>query len=191
MIDYLKKRVREEGIIISDQVLKLDTLLNHQVDPQFALEAGKLIAERFKHTGITKIVTIESSGIPIAMGAALELGVPFTFARRKRTLTTDTDVWTERVPSFTKGIVSDLILSKSLIQPSDKVLLIDDIIANGDGARGLLRIMEQTGAEIVGFGIVIEKAFQEGANSLRALGLNLETLVKIASLDGGTITFGE
>ncbi|MEY4480448.1 MAG: hypothetical protein RLZZ267_1126 [Bacillota bacterium] len=191
MINFLKNRVLEEGIVISDQVLKLDTLLNHQVDPQFALEAGKLLADRFRDSGITKIVTIESSGIPIAMGAALELAIPFTFARRKRTLTTDTDVWTERVPSFTKGIVTDLILSKSLIDETDRVLLIDDIIANGDGARGLVRIMEQTGATIVGFGIVIEKSFQDGANRLRNMGLNVETLVKIKSLSDGEITFVE
>jgi xanthine phosphoribosyltransferase len=191
MMNFLKKRVLEEGIVISDQVLKLDTLLNHQVDPQFALEAGKLIADRFRDSGITKIVTIESSGIPIAMGAALELCVPFTFARRKRTLTTDTDVWTERVPSFTKGIVTDLILSKSLINETDRVLLIDDIIANGDGARGLVRMIEQTGATIVGFGIVIEKSFQDGGNSLRNAGLNVESLVKIKSLTNGEITFVE
>jgi xanthine phosphoribosyltransferase len=189
MIAFLKQRVREEGIVVSEQVLNLDTLINQQVDPEFAMEAGKLIASRFKDAGVTKIVTIESSGIPMAMGAALELGVSFTFARKKRTLTTDQDVWTERVPSYTKGIVTDLILNKALIKPEDKVLLIDDLIANGDGARGLVRIMNQTGAEIVGFGIVIEKMFQDGGKSLREQGLHVESLVQIQSLSDGQIQF--
>lgn len=188
MLERIKQRVVEEGVIANNQVLLLDTLLNHQVDAQFALDAGTLLAEKFQDAGVTKIVTIESSGISIAMGAALKLGVPFVFVRRKATLTTDAAVWTERVPSYTKGIVSDLILTKSLISKNDRVLLIDDIIANGDGAKGLVRIMEQTGATVVGFGIAIEKVFQDGGASLRKAGLRVESLVQVASLEGGKVT---
>lgn len=188
MLERLKQRVVEDGVIANNQVLMLDTLLTHQVDAQFALDAGTLLAEKFQDAGVTKIVTIESSGISIAMAAALKLGVPFVFVRRKATLTTDSDVWTERVPSYTKGIVSDLILSKSLISADDRVLLIDDIIANGDGAKGLVRMMKQTGATLVGFGIAIEKVFQDGGASLRKAGLRVESLVKVESLDGGKIT---
>ncbi len=191
MMELLKQRIIEEGVIISDQVLKLDGLLNHQVDPQLTMEMGREFAARFKESGITRVLTVESSGIAVAFATAYELGVPLVFARRKKTLLADEDAYCERVPSFTKGIVTDIMLSRQFLNSEDRVLFIDDIIANGDAARGLIKIIERSGAELVGLGIVVEKCFQAGARTIREQGITLESLVKIESLTNGTITFGE
>src|SRR5690606_36407074 len=128
---YLKRRILEEGIVCSDQMLKLDSLMNHQVDPAFVHEAGQAFADIFREEKITKVVTIESSGISVAFCTASALGVPLIFARRKKTLTTDQDYFCERVPSFTKGIVTDIMISREFLSRDDRVLMIDDIIANG------------------------------------------------------------
>ncbi|MEC0089114.1 xanthine phosphoribosyltransferase [Paenibacillus macquariensis] len=190
-MELLKQRIIEEGVILSDQVLKLDGLLNHQVDPQLTMEMGREFAARFKESGITRVLTVESSGIAVAFATAYELGVPLVFARRKKTLLADEDAYCERVPSFTKGIVTDIMLSRQYLNSEDRVLFIDDIIANGDAARGLIKIIERSGAELIGLGIVIEKCFQAGARTIREQGITLESLVKIESLTNGTITFGE
>lgn len=191
MMELLKQRIIEEGVIVSDQVLKLDGLLNHQVDPQLTMAMGREFAARFAESGITRVLTVESSGIAVAFATAYELGVPLVFARRKKTLLADPDAYCERVPSFTKGIVTDIMLSRQYLNSEDRVLFIDDIIANGDAARGLIKIIERSGAELVGLGIVIEKSFQAGARTIREQGITLESLVKIESLTNGTITFGE
>ncbi|MBP2001260.1 xanthine phosphoribosyltransferase [Paenibacillus shirakamiensis] len=188
-MESLKKRILEEGVVVSDQVLKLDGLLNHQVDPQLTMDMGKEFARMFREDGVTRVVTVESSGIAIAFATAFELGVPLVFARRKKTLLADPDALCERVPSFTKGIVTDILLSRQYISENDRILFIDDIIANGDAARGLVRIIQRSGAELVGVGIVVEKSFQAGAKAIREQGIRLESLVKITSLDGGSIAF--
>ncbi|RCX21689.1 xanthine phosphoribosyltransferase [Fontibacillus phaseoli] len=190
-MDTLKQRIVEQGVVVSDQVLKLDALLNHQVDPGLTMEMGKQFAERFRDDGVTRVVTVESSGIAVAFATAYELGVPLVFARRKKTLLAEPDMLCERVPSFTKGIVTDILISREFISPEDRILFIDDIIANGDAARGLVKIIERSGAELIGAGIVVEKCFQPGANALREQGLRLESLVKIASLEDGKIIFAE
>ncbi|WP_410769645.1 xanthine phosphoribosyltransferase [Fontibacillus sp. BL9] len=190
-METLKQRIVEQGVVVSDQVLKLDSLLNHQVDPGLTMEMGKQFAARFRDAGITRVVTVESSGIAVAFATAYELGVPLVFARRKKTLLAEPDMLCERVPSFTKGIVTDILISREFISPEDRILFIDDIIANGDAARGLVKIIERSGAELVGAGIVVEKCFQPGANALREQGLRLESLVKIASLEDGKIIFAE
>jgi len=190
-MEKLKQRIVEQGVVVSDQVLKLDALLNHQVDPQLTMEMGLEFAARFRDAGVTRVVTVESSGIAIAFATAYELGVPLLFARRKKTLLAEPDMLCERVPSFTKGIVTDILISRELISPDDRVLFIDDIIANGDAARGLVKIIERSGAELVGAGIVVEKCFQPGAKALREQGIRLESLVRIASLEGGQVVFAE
>lgn len=190
-MDKLKQRIIEEGVIVSNQVLKLDGLLNHQVDPQLTMEMGKEFAKRFREAGVTRVVTVESSGISVAFATAYELGVPLLFARRKKTLLAEPDMLCERVPSFTKGIVTDILISREFISADDKILFIDDIIANGDAARGLIKIIERSGAELVGVGIVVEKSFQAGGKGIREQGIRLETLARIESLEGGTITFAE
>jgi len=188
-MEILKERILKEASVINAGVLKLDSLLNHSVDPQLTMEMGKEFASRFAGEPITKVITVESSGIPVAFATALQLGVPLVFARRKKTLIGESDAYCERVPSFTKGIVTDLIVSRHLLSENDTVLFIDDIIANGDAARGLIKIIEQSGAKLNGIGIVIEKSFQAGGKALRELGYRVETLVKIQSLENNTITF--
>lgn len=188
-MELLKQRIIEQGIVKSDQLLKVDAFLNHQIDPFLVQAMGKELAARFKNDRVTKVLTIESSGISIAYATALELGVPLVFARRKRTLATDSDIYIERVPSFTKGIVTDILVSKQFLSRSDHILLIDDIIANGDAVRGLIRIIEQSGASLAGLGIAIEKSFQAGARTIRDLGVRLESLVRIESLKDGRIEF--
>ncbi|WP_274650249.1 xanthine phosphoribosyltransferase [Paenibacillus humicola] len=188
-MELLKERILREAVIINDDVLKLDALLNHQVDPLLTMEMGREFARRFAEDPITKVITVESSGIPVAFAAALALNVPLLFARRKKTLIADPDALCERVPSFTKGIVTDIMVSKQFLTEDDTVLFIDDIIANGDAARGLIKIIERSGAKLAGLGIVVEKSFQAGARTIREQGIRIESLVRIGSLEGGKIRF--
>ncbi|WP_248924954.1 xanthine phosphoribosyltransferase [Paenibacillus hamazuiensis] len=188
-MDLLKKKILEVGVLLSKDVIKLDAILNHQVDPELTMEMGKAFASRFGEAGIDKVITIESSGIPIAFATALQLKVPLVFARRKKTLTTDEENWSERVPSFTKGIVTDIVVSKEFLKEGERVLIIDDMIANGDAARGLIRVIRRAGAVVAGMGIAVEKSFQSGGRSIREAGIEVESLVKIASMENGQIMF--
>lgn len=188
-MELLKERILREASVTNNDVLKLDALLNHQVDPLLTMEMGKEFARLFAEHSITKVITIESSGIPVAFATAMALGVPLLFARRKKTLIADPDSYCERVPSFTKGIVTDIMVSRQFLTPNDNVLFIDDIIANGDAARGLIKIIERSGAALAGLGIVVEKSFQAGARTIREQGIQVESLVKIASLEDGKIRF--
>ncbi|HBU81204.1 MULTISPECIES: xanthine phosphoribosyltransferase [Paenibacillus] len=190
-MEVLKQRILQEGVVMSDQVLKLDGLLNHQIDPALTMEMGREFAARFRESGVTRVITVESSGIPVAFAAAYELGVPLVFARRKKTLLADPDAYCERVPSFTKGIVTDIMVSREYIHENDRILFIDDIIANGDAARGVIKIIERSGAELVGFGVVVEKCFQAGARTIREQGIPVEALVRIRSLNDGTVQFDD
>ncbi|MFD1956706.1 xanthine phosphoribosyltransferase [Paenibacillus thailandensis] len=188
-MDKLKNKILEHGNVLSNDVLLLDGIINHRVEPKLMMEIGKEFARIFAGERITKVITIESSGIPAAFATAYELDVPMVFARRKKTLIADPDAYCERVPSFTKGIVTDLLVSKQYLSPDDSVLFIDDIIANGDAARGLVKIIERSGAKLVGLGVIVEKTFQNGGKLLREQGVRLEPLVRISSLHNGQITF--
>ncbi|WP_028611297.1 xanthine phosphoribosyltransferase [Paenibacillus harenae] len=188
-MESLKKRILEEASVLSSDVLRMDALINHQVDPALTMEMGQEFAKRFAEEKITKVITVESSGIPAAFATALVLGVPLVFARRKKTLIADPDSYCERVPSFTKGMVTDIMVSKQFLTEEDRVLFIDDIIANGDAARGLIKIIERSGAELAGLGIVVEKSFQAGGRTLREQGIRVEPLVRISSLQNGEIKF--
>lgn len=190
-METLKQQILEHGLVLNEQVLQLDSILNHQVDPKLISVIGKEFSNRFKDLEITKVLTLESSGISVAYATAFELGVPMVFARRKKTLTTDPDAYCERVPSFTKGIVTDVVVSKAFLNESDKVLIIDDIIANGDAVRGLIQIIKRSGAELQGLGIVVEKSFQAGGRTIREMGIRVESLVKIQSLENGQIHFAD
>jgi len=190
-MEMLKRRILEEGRVMSDQVLRVDTFLNHGLDPELVQEMGRTFADHFRESGVTRVVTIESSGIPIAYTTATELGVPLVFARRRKLLMSDGEYYVERVPSFTKGIVTDIVVLKELLKPEDRVLFIDDFIANGDAALGMVRIIERSGATLVGAGIAIEKAFQPGGKQLREMGIPVLSLARIASLAGGQVTFVE
>lgn len=181
-MEQWKRKILSEGKILSEQVLNLDTLLNQQVDTDLIMKTGQEFARRFRDARVSKVLTIESSGISVAFATAHALQVPLIFARRKKTLLSDQEAYCERVPSFTKGIVTDIVINKQFLAETDRILLVDDIIANGDAARGMIRIISRSGAELVGLGIVVEKAFQAGARTIREQGLRVESLVKIVSL---------
>ncbi|MFJ6275568.1 xanthine phosphoribosyltransferase [Bacillus thuringiensis] len=185
----LQEKILNEGKVLSGDVLKVDAFLNHQIDPVLMQEIGKEFAKRFKEENITKIVTIESSGIAPSVMAALELGVKVIFARKRKSLTLQDNMYVANVYSFTKQETNEISLSRNHIDENDRVLIIDDFLANGQAALGLMSLVEQAGASIAGVGIVIEKAFQDGGKKLREQGVRVESLAKIASLDNGTVTF--
>ncbi|MES9783462.1 xanthine phosphoribosyltransferase [Bacillus thuringiensis] len=185
----LQEKILNEGKVLSGDVLKVDAFLNHQIDPVLMQEIGKEFAKRFKEENITKIVTIESLGIAPSVMAALELGVKVIFARKRKSLTLQDNMYVANVYSFTKQETNEISLSRNHIDENDRVLIIDDFLANGQAALGLMSLVEQAGASIAGVGIVIEKAFQDGGKKLREQGVRVESLAKIASLDNGTVTF--
>ncbi|MCI0764198.1 xanthine phosphoribosyltransferase [Bacillus sp. TL12] len=187
----LQEKILNEGTVLSGDVLKVDAFLNHQIDPVLMQEIGKEFAQRFKEENITKIVTIESSGIAPAVMAALELGVKVIFARKRKSLTLQDNMYVAKVYSFTKQETNEISLTRNHINENDRVLIIDDFLANGQAALGLMSLVEQAGASIAGIGIVIEKAFQDGGKKLRESGVRVESLAEIASLDNGTVTFVE
>lgn len=187
----LRDKVMTEGIVLGDQVLKVDSFLNHQMDPLLMKEIGREFARRFQDEGITRILTIESSGIAPAIMTAMELGVPMIFARKHKSLTLKDNIYVEKVYSFTKRESNEITVSKKFLQEGDRILIIDDFLANGEAAFGLARIAEQAGASVAGIGIVIEKSFQPGAGLLQEAGYRVDSLVRIASLENGTVSFVE
>ena len=185
----LEERIRRDGEIEDGDVLKVDSFLNHQMDVELFRAMGKEWARLFAGEGVSKSLTIEASGIGIACVAALEFGVPVVFAKKSRTKNIAGDVYHVQVTSFTHGVVSDVIVSKRFLQPTDRILLIDDFLANGAALEGLIALVEQAGATVVGAGIAIEKAFQPGGGRIRAKGVRVESLARIKSMDGGHIEF--
>jgi len=185
----LEEKISADGKVLSDHVLKVDSFLNHQIDPQLMLEIGKEFARIFADDGITRIVTIESSGIAPAVMAGLYLNVPVIFARKRKSLTLVDDLLTASVHSFTKNETNEISVSNKYLNESDRVLIIDDFLANGEAALGLVKIVQQSGANVAGIGIVIEKSFQHGAQKLKDLGLRVESLARVASLSNGEVTF--
>ena len=188
-MDKLKEKIMKEGQVLSDDVLKVDTFLNHQLDPVLMSEIGKEFAKRFEGMGITKIVTIESSGIAPSVMAGLEMQVPVLFARKKKSLTLQDDLYTASVYSFTKQEKNQICIGRKFLDKQEKVLIIDDFLAKGQAALGLIDLVKQSGAEIAGIGIVIEKEFQEGGEQLRKIGYRVESLARIKSLKDGMVTF--
>ncbi|WP_409305769.1 xanthine phosphoribosyltransferase [Peribacillus sp. SCS-155] len=190
-MELLKQMILEKGIVLSKDVLKVDSVINHQVDPFLMQEIGKEFAARYSEENISKILTIESSGIAPGVMAGLYLNVPVIFARKRKSLTLVDDLLTASVYSFTKNETKEISVSKQYVQPEDRILIIDDFLANGQAAQGLAEIVNKTGASIAGFGIVIEKAFQTGGKLLRSQGYRVESLAKIQSLKNGTVQFIE
>lgn len=185
----LKQKILEQGLALSEHVLKVDAFLNHQIDPVLMQQIGHEFAQRFGNLGITKIVTIEASGIAPAVMTGLELGVPVIFARKYQSLTLKDDLYTSTVFSFTKQSESTLAISAKHLGADDHVLLIDDFLANGHAARALIDLIGQAGASIAGIGVVIEKSFQRGRAELDAQGYKVESLARIASLEKGQVRF--
>ncbi|ANS76836.1 xanthine phosphoribosyltransferase [Paenibacillus yonginensis] len=180
-------KVMQEGIVLDNEVLKVDSFLNHQMDPVLMQEIGREFARLFAGQSITKVLTIESSGIAPGIMTALALNVRLIFARKRKSLTLTEDIFVEKVYSFTKQETNEITVSRKFLAPGDKVLIVDDFLANGEAAFGLARIVEQAGAEVAGIGIVIEKSFQPGRRVLTKAGYRVESLVRVASLAGGKI----
>ncbi|WP_243292238.1 xanthine phosphoribosyltransferase [Bacillus sp. FJAT-47783] len=190
-MNLLKKKIEEEGVVLSETVLKVDSFLNHQVDPQLMKAIGEEFVYRFKHKRISKILTIESSGISPALMTALNLNVPLIFARKRKSLTLSEDLITSKVYSFTKQEENTISISNKYIEKDDEVLIIDDFLANGQAALGLIELVEKAGANVAGIGIVIEKAFQNGGKQLRKLGYDVVSLAEIESLKNNQVSFKE
>ncbi|PLR77202.1 xanthine phosphoribosyltransferase [Bacillus sp. V3-13] len=188
-MELLKQKIRNEGTVLSDTVLKVDSFLNHQIDPDLMNEIGKEFARLFKNDGITKVLTIESSGIAPGLMAGLYLNVPVIFARKRKSLTLMNDLLTASVHSFTKQETTEISVSKQYLGKGDRVLIIDDFLANGQAALGLIDIVLAAQAEVAGIGIVIEKAFQNGGEQLRNSGYRVESLARIKSLKNRQVQF--
>ncbi|MBR5043731.1 MAG: xanthine phosphoribosyltransferase [Clostridia bacterium] len=187
----LEERIRKDGKIKPGNVLKVDGFINHNIDVPFVYELGREFYNRYKDDGVTKILTIEASGIGIACLTALHFGVPVVFAKKSRTSNISKDVYTARVDSFTHGTTCDIVVSKEFLSESDRILIIDDFLALGNALVGLREITLASGATLVGAGIVIEKSFQSGGKMLREQGMRIESLAKIASMTDTDITFLE
>ena len=185
-MQLLKDRIRKDGKIKEGNVLKVDSFLNHQMDINLINEIGKEFKRRFADEEITKILTIEASGIGIACVAAEVFDVPVVFAKKTQTKNIAGDVYTTKVESFTHGRVYDIIVSKEFLGKGDKVLLIDDFLANGKALEGLAELVTKSGAELVGAGVVIEKGFQVGGDIIRSKGIHLESLAIVESMDEKT-----
>lgn len=188
-MEQLKNKILAEGKVLSESVLKVDSFLNHQIDPELMQEVGKEFAARFSDSNITKILSIESSGIAPAMMAGLYLGVPVIFARKRKSLTLTDHLFTSSVHSFTKNETNDISVSKDFLLADDVVLVIDDFLANGQAVHGLVDIIEQAKAKLAGVGIVIEKGFQPGGAAIREQGIRVESLANIRSLADGVVEF--
>ncbi len=188
-MELLKQKIKDEGKIIDEGILRVDSFLNHQIDPLLMQAMGQEFARRFAGEKITKVLTLEASGIAIAIMTALSLQVPLVFAKKKRPSTMSDEAYLGHVHSYTKDEDVDIMVSANFLSPQDRVLIIDDFLATGDAARGMMEIVRQSGATIVGIGIVIEKAFQDGGKSLRGDGIRIESLARIAKLEHGQICF--
>ncbi|WP_276881817.1 xanthine phosphoribosyltransferase [Anaerococcus tetradius] len=186
----LEEKILEEGIVIGPNILKVDSFLNQQIDCNLIQAMGKAFAEHFKDKKIDKVLTVESSGIAPALATAIELGVKCVFARKQQSLTTGDNVYHSSVYSFTKQVTNELIVSKNFLKEDENVLMIDDFLANGQAAKGMVALVRQAGANPVGFGIVIEKSFSEGRDVIEnEMGLEIYSLARIAKLEEGKITF--
>jgi len=188
-MELLKKRILAEGKVIGEDVLKVDMFLNHQIDVGLLGEIGREFYTRFAGENINKILTVEASGIGIACITAQQFSVPVVFAKKGYNRNVGNDIFLSDVFSFTKGVNTQIGVSRNYIGPDDRVLVIDDFLANGEAVNGLIGIINQAGATLCGVGIVIEKGFQQGGRLLREKGVHLESLVIIKSMKGGKIEF--
>lgn len=187
----LQDRILQDGNVLTQGVLKVDSFITHQVDPELMAKIGQEFARKFQAQHITKVVTLESSGIAPAVYTAQALGVPMIFARKTKSLTMDEELVTSEVYSFTKQVTNQISISKKFLQQSDRILIVDDFLANGQAAKGLAELCQQAGASVCGIGILIEKSFQPGRHVLESLGLSVYSLARIASLEQEKIEFVE
>lgn len=186
---FMEDRILKDGQVRPGNILKVDSFLNHQLDITLLNEVGKAFYERFKDKGVTKILTVEASGIAIACMTANYFGTPVVFAKKSKSRNLDGDLYTSVVHSFTYGIDNTVTLSKKFLGADDKVLIVDDFLANGKAVNGLLDICRQAGAEVVGIGIAIEKGFQRGGDDLRERGYDLLSLAVVDEMSDTGIVF--
>ena len=192
-MNFLEERILKDGIVKEGNVLKVDSFLNHQMDVTLLDQIGEEFHRRFADLPITKVLTIEASGIAIAYAVARCFGVPMVFAKKAKSINIDGDMYTAEVESFTHKNKNQVIVSKKFLSSDDRLLIIDDFLANGCALQGLISIAEAAGASVEGIGIVIEKGFQFGGRSIRNLGYRLESLAIVESMDAATktVTFRE
>jgi len=190
-MQLLKERILKEGHCLSGNILKVDSFINHQIDPEFTMEMGKEFVRRFADTKIDKVLTIESSGIAIGMAVAYELKKRLVFARKNPSLLMQEDMYTCPITSYTKKEAKLVYVLKKFLHAGENILIIDDFMADGNAALGLANIVEQAGGKVVGIGIAIEKSFQQGATRVRDAGYRVESLARIASLENEEIKFVE
>ena len=192
-MNFLEEKILLDGVVKPGDVLKVDSFLNHQIDMALVDEIAREFVRRFAGRPITKVLTIESSGIAIACAVARELGVPMVFAKKSRSLNLDGEMYVAEVQSYTHKRINRIVVAKRYLSPEDHVLIVDDFLANGCALQGLISIVDSADATVEGLGIAIEKGFQEGGYRIRNLGYHLESIAIVESMDAetGKITFRE
>ena len=190
-MNFLEERILKDGVVKPGNILKVDSFLNHQMDIELMERIGKEFHRRFCDLHITKVLTIEASGIAVAYPVAREFGVPMVYAKKTKSVNIDGELYIAEVESYTKKENNRVIVSKKFLSPEDHVLIIDDFLANGCALQGLISIVESADATVAGLGIAVEKGFQEGGVRIRNLGYRLESLCIVDAMDAktGTITF--
>lgn len=185
----LEEKIVQDGKVLNNDILKVDSFLNHQIEPELLRAMGEDMAQHFSDQGATKVLTLEVSGIPLALTTAFYLNVPLVFAKKTASVTLTDDVYTSVVKSFTKGITYDIKVDKKFLKPNDKVLIVDDFLATGAALRGLTEICKQAKCEVVGFGIAVEKIFQNGGQYFRDLGYDVYSQAMIKRFKDGQVEF--
>lgn len=185
----LEERILKDGQVLGESILKVDSFLTHQVDFRLMKEMGQVLADAYRSKDITKVVTIEASGIAPAVYVAESLDVPMIFAKKHKNITMTEGILTAEVYSFTKQVTSTVSIASKFLSPEDKVLIVDDFLANGQAAKGLIDIIQQAGATVVGVGIVIEKSFQDGRQLLIDAGVPVTSLARIDRFENGQVVF--
>ncbi len=192
-MNFLEERIIADGIVKPGNVLKVDSFLNHQMDMELLDDIARELKLRFFGKPVTKVLTIETSGIGLACAVAREFDVPMVYARKAKSVNLDADVYAAEVDSYGTGKVSRIMVSKKFLKPEDRVLVVDDFLANGCALQGLIALVEDAGATVEGCGVAIEKSFQEGGHRIRNLGYHLESIAIVESMDPetGTVTFAK
>lgn len=182
----LEEKILKEGQVYPGNVLKVGSFLNHQIDVPFMCEVGREFYRLYEGTGVNKILTIEASGIGVACLTAQYFECPVVFAKKSKTSNIADNVYSAPVKSYTHGVTNQVMIEKAYLNPGDKVLIIDDFLAHGEALYGLIKLVEDAGGEVIGAGIVIEKAFQDGGKNVRADGYRVESLARVMSMDSET-----
>ena len=185
----MEEKILAEGRVLPGNILKVDYFLNHRIDAKFLMEMGKEISVLFKDKHINKILTIETSGIPIAFAAACQMDIPVVFAKKNKTSNISADVYHTSVESFTHKNVYEVVVSKEVLGADDNILIVDDFLAKGNALKGLINIAKQAGATVSGCAIAIEKGFQGGGDELREMGIDVQSLAIVENMDENTLTF--